>query len=149
MRSIVAVARGMILLGDLGKRTPPMHEQLGERPCIVVGLPRVIQDPKYAMVTVLPMSSQLDKYPPGELYPLLLAIETGLPLDSVVLLDQLTTADFRRFRFHLATLSDAQMEPLTEKVVRILGFESSEDKLEGITLQAAALQPQPVAQEAS
>lgn len=83
--------RGTVVLVSLGGTIG--HEQRGARPCVVVTDPAVIEDQRFPMLAVVPLTGT-----PGEgaLYPSLRPGESGLRKPSWALIDQLRTIDKRR-----------------------------------------------------
>ena len=78
------------------EHVPPVHEQLGRRPAIIVGLPEAAGVPRFPAVILAPMTSyhqQAWAIQSPHLYPTLTAGTGGLPVDSVVLLDQTRALD--------------------------------------------------------
>jgi mRNA interferase MazF len=83
--------RGTVVLVSLDPTVG--HEQRGARPCVVVTDPAVIEDQRFPMLAVVPLTGT-----PGEgaLYPSLRPGESGLLKPSWALIDQLRAVDKRR-----------------------------------------------------
>ncbi|MBI3926515.1 MAG: type II toxin-antitoxin system PemK/MazF family toxin [Armatimonadetes bacterium] len=113
----------MLLWVALGRRLPPGHEQEGERPALLVGVPAKLGRPRFSMLLVAPVTSchrQPWAQAAPRLYPRLEAGVANLPRASLVLLDQLQTLDARRVLRHLGDLSETQYAPIAEGLATLL-----------------------------
>ena len=88
------------------------HEQQGNRPVIVIGLPW--GEVRYPMLIVVPLTTQTGLWSRQNpsLYPCLEAGVGGLPQPSIVLLDQLRSIDTRRVLAYLGSLTAEQYIPI-------------------------------------
>ncbi len=86
---------GDILLISLPDHSPRGHEQEGERPAIVVAVPKSV---RYPVVIVIPLTTAdgpwVDKNP--SLYKRIPKNASGLPKDSIALIDQIRAVDVHR-----------------------------------------------------
>jgi mRNA interferase MazF len=98
------------------------HEQEGQRPAIVVGLP--MGEIRYPMVVVLPMTTAtgqwVDRNP--SLYPCVKAGTAGLTRDSIVLLDQIRSIDMTRISGYIGGLTTAQYQPIEISLKQLFRF---------------------------
>src|SRR5690606_28885235 len=120
----VTPTAGMLLWVALGRRVPPLHEQHGERPALLVGVPSLVGVPRFPMLLVAPVTSfsgQPWAVASPRLYPRLPKACAGLPRASIVLLDQLQSIDARRVLRHLGSLTDAEYAPISEGLDAMLG----------------------------
>jgi len=121
---------GMLLWVALGRRLPPGHEQQGERPACLVGVPSLIGTPRFPMLLVAPVTSWRDqpwaRRAPG-LYPRLAAGVANLPQASIVLLDQLQTVDARRVTRFLGQLGDGDYAPIADSLKKLLGLNGNQE----------------------
>ncbi len=71
------------------------HEQEGYRPAVIVGVPDALGTPRYPMVLIVPLSTQIRPWvkQTPKLYPVLKTGMGGLTADSVALLDNLRAID--------------------------------------------------------
>lgn len=102
------------------EHNPKGHEQVGQRPAIVVGVP---QGPtRYPLVWVVPLTSKRGSWQEAnpELYPLLPAGAAGLPRESVVLSDNLRSLDRARVESYVGTLTPEVLHPIRESLRRTL-----------------------------
>lgn len=118
-------AIGAVIVAKLPGHDPSGHEQHGARPVILVGLPDRLGMPRFPMVLVTPVTSDHGQ-PWGtaspHLYPHLPAGSGGLPVPSIALLDQTRTVDARRLGDYLGTLSAAELAPIRDSLLRMLGY---------------------------
>lgn len=108
---------GDVLWVDLPERTPPAHEQKGNRPVLIVGVPKKVQGLPYEVLRVVPLTrTKLS----GPLFPVLSAGTGGLPLESTALVYQLTTLDSSRVRGTLGKRTQEELNPILEAIRTIL-----------------------------
>ncbi len=116
------IQHGDVLEVAFPVRSPLGREQTGTRPAVVIMLPELAGYPRYAVAIVAPLTR--DQGQPwivqGKgLYPIVEANTGGVPLRSVVQLDQITTVDVTRIKQRLGTLTEAEYAPILERVLRI------------------------------
>lgn len=101
--------RGTLLLVDLEPTVG--HEQRGTRPAVVVSDPAVIEDQRFPLIGVVPVTGT-----PGEgaLYPELKAGPSGLTKTSYALTDQVRSIDKRRVRRQFGQLRPEEIEAIDE-----------------------------------
>lgn len=97
-----AIPPGTVLWVELPER-PPGHEQAGRRPCVVLGDPGEVQEIRFPVLVLAPLTGATH-LPEGPLYVRLEPGVAGLPLASTVMLDQIAALDARRVRGHLGQL---------------------------------------------
>lgn len=110
---------GEILWVDFPQRIPPGHEQLGQRPAIVVGIPQLVQPVPYRVLLVVPLTRTRFQ---GPLFLLIQAGIGGLPADSTALIYQVGAIDARRVVGRLGNLSSAEMDPIWTGLRLMFGF---------------------------
>ena len=113
----MTLRRGTVALVSLDPTVG--HEQRGARPCIVISDPLVIDDQKFPMVAVVPITGTAGE---GALYPLLRPGASGLRRPSYALIDQLRTIDKRRIRAVFGSISEAEMAAVDEGLRLFLGL---------------------------
>jgi len=101
----VTLDRGTVVLVELDPTVG--HEQWGLRPAVIVSDPLVVEDQRFPLVCVVPVTGTSGE---GALYPKLAAGESGLRKTSYALVDQVRSIDKRRVRRHYGRL------PLEERV---------------------------------
>ncbi len=89
----MTVGQGALVVVELDPTVG--REQQGVRPCIVVSDPDVIQDQRFPLVCVVPVTGTPGQ---GLLYPALAAGRSGLSKTSYALIDHLRSIDKRRVR---------------------------------------------------
>ena len=96
------------------------HEQRGARPCIIVTNPRVIQEQRFPMICVVPITKT-----PGEgaLYPALSSGSSGLRIQSYALVDQVRSVDKRRIMRVFGQISQEELKAIDEGLRLFLGFD--------------------------
>ena len=101
--------RGTVLLVNLEPTVG--HEQRGVRPAVVVSDPLVIQDQRFPLIGVVPVTGS-----PGEgaLYPKLSAGASGLKKTSYALTDQVRSIDKRRGFRQFGRLDSEELEAIDE-----------------------------------
>lgn len=98
---------GDVLVVRLPLHPPGGHEQEGFRPAIVVGWPARLGFPRYPMLIIAPLTTARGQgwaSQSPDLYPMLQAGDGGLPVHSLVLMDQLRAVDAGRVVRRLGAL---------------------------------------------
>ena len=115
---------GDVITVQLPHQQPGGHEQTGIRPAVVVGLPTLLDRPRFPMALVAPMTTAIGPWAnqSPHLYPSLSAGIGGLTKDCVVLLDQLRSVDRNRIGRRIGTLTTPQLTPISTGMRRIFGF---------------------------
>jgi mRNA interferase MazF len=113
----VKLARGAIVLVALDPTFG--HEQQGIRPCVVVTDPEVLQDQRFPMLCVVPITRT-----PGEgaLYPALSPGQSGLLVQSYALVDQVRSVDKRRVTRVFGRINQDEMRMIEEGLRLFLGL---------------------------
>ena len=111
------LARGAVVLVALEPTFG--HEQQGVRPCVVVTDSEVLQDQRFPMLCVVPITRT-----PGEgaLYPALSAGQSGLRVQSYALVDQVRSIDKRRVTRVFGRISQEEMSLIEEGLRLFLGL---------------------------
>lgn len=120
---------GMVLWVALGSRLPPGHEQNGERPALVVGVPAKLGVPRFPMLLVAPITSFVEQswaLRSPELYPIMQAGSASLPRASIILLDQLQSIDIRRVLRFFGTLSKQQYHLIADSLKTMLSAQAGQ-----------------------
>jgi mRNA interferase MazF len=113
----VKLTRGAIVLAVLDSTFG--HEQQGIRPCVVVTDPEVLQDQRFPMLCVVPITRT-----PGEgaLYPALSPGQSGLRVQSYALVDQVRSVDKRRVTRVFGQIKQEEMSMIEEGLRLFLGL---------------------------
>ncbi len=95
------------------------HEQRGLRPAVLVSDPAVVEDQRFPLLCLVPITAT-----PGEgaLYPELPPGPSGLIKTSFALVDQLRSVDKRRVRRVLGQLPDQDLATIDEGLLLYLGL---------------------------
>ncbi len=111
------IARGTVVLVTLDPAFG--HEQQGSRPCVVVTDPEVLQDQRFPMLCVVPVTKT-----PGEgaLYPALAPGESGLRVQSYALVDQVSSVDKRRVTRVYGRVGPDELKMIEEGLRLFLGL---------------------------
>jgi mRNA interferase MazF len=111
------LARGTVVLVALDPTIG--HEQQGVRPCVVVTDPEVIQDQRFPMVCIVPITKT-----PGEgaLYPALSPGRSGLRIRSYALVDQVRSVDKRRITRAYGQVDEGELQAIEEGLRLFLGL---------------------------
>ena len=113
-----------VLYVQLPIRNPKGHEQEGKRPVVVVGEPHKAGAPRYPMLLVAPLTSQVLKWmqKAPQLYPVLPKGSGKLSKKSVVLLDNVQSLDMARVVGRFGTLKESEYQPIKQglKLVQAL-----------------------------
>ncbi len=100
----------MLLWVALGQRLPPGHEQSGERPAVLAGVPARLKNSRFPTLVVIPITSARDQpwsQASPNLYPLLAAGSANLPRASILLLDQVQSIDAKRVLRVIGSLTES------------------------------------------
>ena len=118
------VQPGDLLTVALPRHVPPGHEQHGPRPVIVIGLPERLGTPRFPMLLVVPITTQIGSWAQDNpnLYPSLQAGEGGLSQPSVALLDQLRGIDRSRVGGFIGSRSEEAFAPIRDGIRRMFGL---------------------------
>lgn len=106
---------GDVVVARFPEHVPRGREQEGYRPALVVALPEELDNPRFDIVIVVPMTTargQVWGSQSPRLYPTLAAGVGGLPADSIVLIDQLRALDLGRIHRRLGKLGAAEWTPI-------------------------------------
>jgi mRNA interferase MazF len=119
---------GDIIVATLPEQVPIGREQQGYRPVIVVGVPEALGTPRYAMLLVIPLTTNRKQqwaieYP--ALYPVLAAGDGALPTSSIALLDQVRSLDKTRVSRYLGTLTPEQYRPIVIGLSKMMNLVTS------------------------
>jgi mRNA interferase MazF len=109
--------RGCVVLLDLDPTRG--HEQRGLRPCVVVSDSEVLDDQKYPLVAIVPVTGTLGN---GALYPRLAAGKSGLLKPSSALVDHIRSVDKRRIRAVYGKVSTPELASIDEGLILFLGL---------------------------
>jgi mRNA interferase MazF len=109
--------RGTVVLVDLDPTLG--HEQRGLRPAVIVSDPLVVEDQRFPLLCVVPVTGT-----PGEgaLYPRLSPGESGLKKASYALVDQVRSIDKRRVRRRYGQLPADERLKIDEGLRLYLGL---------------------------
>jgi len=113
----VRLTRGTVVLVALDPTFG--HEQQGVRPYVVVTDPEVIQDQKFPMVCVVPITKT-----PGEgaLYPALSPGRSGLHAQSYALVDQVRSVDKRCITRVYGQIDEEELKAIEEGLRLFIGL---------------------------
>lgn len=95
------------------------HEQQGVRPCIVVSAPAVLEEQRFPLVAVVPVTGTRCV---GRLYPKVIPGPSGLRKDSWALVDQVRSVDKRRVTSVFGALSPEELQAIDDALARYLGL---------------------------
>jgi mRNA interferase MazF len=112
------LTRGTIVLVSLDPTRG--HEQRGVRPCVVITDPEVIEDQKFPMVCVVPVTKTAGE---GALYPSLQPGSGGLRTQSFALVDQVRSVDKRRIIKVFGEIIDEELKNIDEGLHLFLGLQ--------------------------
>lgn len=99
------------------------HEQRGQRPCVVVSDPDVLDDQRYPLVGVVPITGTPGV---GALYPSLAPGASGLTKPSSALVDQVRSIDKRRIHRVFGVLSHDELRRIDDGLMLFLGLDAQE-----------------------
>jgi mRNA interferase MazF len=105
---------GDVLKVQFPAQRPPGHEQVGNRPAVVVGIPDRLGSPRFPSLIVVPFTTNEGDYASGApaLYPVFKAGAGGLTADSVALVDNVRSLGVSRILERLGTLTPEQYAPV-------------------------------------
>lgn len=95
------------------------HEQAGQRPCIVMSSDEIVQDQRFPLIAIVPLTRTPGR---GILYPRISSGTGELTSDSYALTDQVRSIDKRRVIRHLGELDEHQMETIEDGLRTFLGL---------------------------
>lgn len=108
-----------IQIGDVLKvqfpaARPPGHEQVGNRPAVVVGIPNRLGTPRFPALIVVPFTTNEGEYASASpaLYPGFKVGTGGLTADSVALVDNVRALSVSRILARLGTLTPEEYAPV-------------------------------------
>lgn len=115
---------GAVVVIALPGHIPFGREQQGVRPAIVVGLPHRLGPPRYPMLLVVPLTTQIGQWAKEnpKLYPVIKAGSGGLTYTSVALLDQLRGIDLTRIQGYVGILSTRDQAPVKKGLGCMFGL---------------------------
>jgi len=111
------LGRGSLVLLDLDPAIG--HEQRGTRPCIVVSDPEAVNDQRYPLVAIVPVTGTSGE---GALYPQLDPGPSGLSKTSYALVDHLRSVDKQRVRRVYGRISPREQDAVDEGLRLFLGL---------------------------
>lgn len=111
------LTRGSVVLVTLDPTVG--HEQRGIRPCVVASDPEVVDDQKFPMVCVIPVTATAGT---GVLYPSLARGRSGLASPSYALIDQLRSIDKRRIQRVYGEITRSEQEAVDSGLRAFLGL---------------------------
>ena len=116
---------GDVVIVSLPTNNPRGREQQGTRPAVVVGIPW--GEVRYPMLIIAPLTTQSGSwvFNNPSLYPRLSAGAGGLPLSSIVLLDQTRGLDINRVLAYLGTLIPEGSVPILNGLTQLFRQENS------------------------
>ena len=117
-RKEIGLARGTVVWVDLEPTRG--HEQKGHRPCVIVSDSQIIEDQRFPMIAVIPLTGTPGA---GLLYPPLEAGPSGLQKRSFALIDQLRSVDKTRLTRVFGRISARELESIEEGLCLFLGLE--------------------------
>ena len=111
------LTRGTVVLAVLDPTVG--HEQQGLRPCVIVTDPEVIQDQRFPMVCVVPITKT-----PGEgaLYPALNPGQSGPRVRSYAMVDQVRSVDKTRVTRIYGRIEQQELAGIEEGLRLFLGL---------------------------
>ena len=116
------VDRGTVVLLDLDPTTG--HEQHGVRPCVVVSDPEVVQDRRFPLIAVVPITRTAGV---GALYPVLEPGQSGLTSTSYALIDHVRSVDKRRVRRVFGPIGVHEMTAVSDGLLLFFGLAGAPD----------------------
>ncbi|MBT9587623.1 type II toxin-antitoxin system PemK/MazF family toxin [bacterium] len=118
---------GDVVVVSFPRHTPSGREQEGRRPAVILAVPT--GKLRFPVVILVPLTTQEGAWV-GEnptVYPTIRRGAGGLPLPSVVLLDQIRSVDARRIGGYLGCLSGQDFSPITSGVRGLIGQSSNDE----------------------
>jgi mRNA interferase MazF len=114
--TLVSLARGTVVVVDLDPTVG--HEQRGLRPAVIVSDPVVVEDQRFPLIGVVPVTGTPGT---GALYPQLDAGASGLRKTSYALVDQVRSVDKRRVRRRFGVIAAADLTRIEDGLRLYLG----------------------------
>jgi mRNA interferase MazF len=114
---------GDVIVASFPQQNPQGHEQQGYRPCIVVGIPNRLGNPRFDLIVVVPLTSdrgQIWAIDSSDLYPRSFAGTGGLRSPSIVLLDQIRVLNISRIVSYQGSLTPEEYEPILIGIRRMI-----------------------------
>ncbi|MBD2545766.1 MULTISPECIES: type II toxin-antitoxin system PemK/MazF family toxin [Planktothricoides] len=121
--TILSLQIGDIVTARFPQQNPQAHEQEGQRPAIVVGLPNRVGNPRFPLVILVPITSdrgQAWANDSPDLYPKFPAGTAGLRQPSIALLDQIRVLDFTRITEYWGRLTPEEYDPILRGLKRMI-----------------------------
>ena len=112
-------ARDLIIV-EFPSQVPQGHEQEGRRPAVILGVPNRSRFPTVIIAPFTRDTGQTWALKNPALYPPLPSGAGGLPLASIVMLDQIKAVDINRISRKLGRLTTDRYEPILEGVKTLL-----------------------------
>ncbi len=112
-------ARDLIIV-EFPSQTPQGHEQEGRRPAVILGVPTKNRYPTVIIAPFTRDTGQAWALKNPSLYPRLASDTGGLPLASIVMLDQIKAADVTRISRKLGRLTADEYTPILNGVLDLL-----------------------------
>jgi mRNA interferase MazF len=113
----VRLDRGAVLLLDLAPTKG--HEHRGVRPCIIVSDPAIVDDQRFPLVGIVPITGTPGQ---GALYPALEPGPSGLTRTSYALIDHVRSVDKRRARRLFGRIRPQELLAIDEGLALFLGL---------------------------
>ena len=123
-RKAVGLPRGTVVWVDLEPARG--HEQKGHRPCVIVSDSQIIEDQRFPMIAVIPLTGTPGA---GLLYPPLEPGPSGLLKRSFALIDQLRSVDKARLTRVFGIVAPRELETIDEGLRLFLGLEQDAEAL--------------------
>lgn len=95
------------------------HEQLGVRPCVVVSDPEILDDQRFPVIGIVPLTRTPGD---GALYPSLEPGDSGLKQVSYALTDHVRSVDKRRVRRVFGQVRPEELHAIEEGLRLFLGL---------------------------
>lgn len=120
------LAAGDVISALFPVHVPGGHEQQGYRPAVVVGVPERLDEPRFEVVIVVPMTTdrgqEWSERSPA-LYPRLEEGTAKLRSPSICLLDQIRAIGAERVRGYRGTLDAKQYRPIHDGLRRMMSYD--------------------------
>ncbi len=115
----------ILKIGDVIKvkyprRVPKGHEQEGERPALIIGIPDLLDTPRYPVLVTIPLTTNTDIWSDkNKLYIKLSKGEANLTSESILITDQVLTIDATRIIGYIGSLSGKKITLVKDKIKTI------------------------------
>ena len=109
-----------LIIVDFPNQVPQGHEQEGRRPAVILGVPTKARFPTVIIAPFTRDTGQAWALENPALYPRLPSGTGGLPLASIVMLDQIKAVDINRIGRKLGTLTVEQYAPILNGIKAML-----------------------------